>query len=78
MGRASETNWKQEEVRRNDPGAVRSGPGVGGVMNDNGEIIRRQWEEPESLLRHSRRNVKSSGHQLRWEIHDVAVMSGRH
>lgn len=77
MGRASETNWRQEEVRRNDPGAVRSGPGVGSVMND-GEIIRRQWEEPESLLRHSRRNVKSSGHHLRWEIDYVAVMSGRH
>lgn len=39
MGRVLETNWRQEEVSRNDSEAVRLGPGDGGVVNVNGEII---------------------------------------
>lgn len=30
---------RREEASRNDSGAVRSGPGNGGIMNNNGEII---------------------------------------
>lgn len=37
--RVLETNWRWEEGSRNDSGAVRSGSGDGGFLNDNGEII---------------------------------------